>query len=210
MCGRYSLILDVISEKMQQMVDICNEEAEEDMQIILDETGEVQPGGTAPVLYYSSNGVRAASMKWGMEKFGKLIINARVEDLCNRAMFRPLLQGNRCALPACSYFEWRDSDHQKHQIASANSETFYLVGLHRMCDDGKRHFVVITREAVGGHAKIHKRMPVVLMSRSEARDWVSGRITPEELTGIAVPELSIEAVGSEQLTMDFFTQFELD
>ena len=123
-------------------------------------------------------------------------------------MFRNLVDKNRCVLPAAGYYEWRDGDHLKHLILPSASEGFYLAGLYKMDDAGQLRFVVLTRSAYGEHARIHARMPLVLTSAKQVRQWLCGALSLETLEGFAADDLSIQPLGPEQLSMDFGDQSE--
>ena len=77
----------------------------------------------------------------------------------------------------------------------------YLAGLYQIDENGKRHFVVLTRDATPRHARIHHRMPVVLFTREDARSWLRGAISPEELSSSMQDLLTIQPVGPEQLSL---------
>lgn len=205
MCGRYTLVVGFLSEKMAALIEMCNSEADPDERVLLRENGEIFPSDNAPVLLVERGGVRPASMRWGFaKKGGGLMINARSEDARARATFKRLVDDGRCVMPAYGYFEWRDSDHMRYLIRS--EDAFYLAGLYRMEDDGRRHFVVLTRDSVDAHARIHSRMPLTIASREDARRWLSGAMTLEELRSRPPSELQIEPASPEQLSIDFSAQ----
>ena len=100
----------------------------------------------------------ARPMRWGFEKpQGGLVINARVETIGERPMFRALAQKQRCAMPASGYYEWRRSDRQKYTVALASAGRFYLAGLWRVGVEGPE-FVVLTQPPVEAIVPVHNRM----------------------------------------------------
>lgn len=203
MCGRYLLSVAYSTEKLRNFVEICNKFADPSEQIPFVDFLQIHPNDCAPVLMALNCHTQAASMRWGFpKKGGGLVINARSEDAEARPMFRSLLAQNRCAVPASGYYEWRDGDHQMHLIASKGGEGIYLAGLYQMDEHGKRRFVVLTRSAFGAHAKIHGRMPLVLSSVDEAKQWIHGTLALEALSAHEPDSLSIQPVGAEQLQMD--------
>lgn len=204
MCGRYALFCEENNARMNGFIEICNQCAEADERIEPKDSDDVKPGDMVPGLISDSRGVRAAAMRWGFSGLnGGLVINARSEDAAERIMFMNLLENSRCALPAARYFEWRRGDGQKYQVSSTEGESLYLLGLYRTDEAGKRVCVILTREAYGIHAKIHSRMPVAVRSRCDARNWLNGKISLAEIIADTDDGLSVEALGAEQLQIDF-------
>lgn len=204
MCGRYLLKVASSSESLRRFVEIYNKSSDVSARISMDETLEICPGNLAPVLMVANNRLCAVAMRWGFpSKNNRCIINARSESARERKMFCALLDGGRCAIPASGYFEWRDGDHQKYLIDSKSSAGFYLAGLCRRSEQGEVQFVVLTRSAFGPHAKVHSRMPLVLSDAEAAKKWILGDLSLEALAAQKTGELSIHAVGSEQLQMQW-------
>ena len=52
-------------------------------------------------------------MKWGYNTKFNLVINVRMEDCHDKAMFKPFLNKNRCIAMALGYYEW-DSKKNPH------------------------------------------------------------------------------------------------
>ena len=111
MCGRYTLT----NER-----DLVRElDAALDPQVTTDEWWKprfnVAPTQRAPVVTLR-DGVRVAEMmRWGLLPFWSarpgtkppLMINARVESIDDKAVFRDALARKRCLVPADGFFEWR-------------------------------------------------------------------------------------------------------
>lgn len=158
---------------------------------------DVCPGMQAPAIVEAEASPAARLMRWGFERpSGGLVINARVETMAERDMFRGLAQKQRCALPASKYYEWRRGDRQKFDIALPGR--FFLAGLWRVGGDGAE-FVVLTQPPVPAIEPIHDRMPVLLPDADAMRRWLGGDIPLFD--GNAA--LNIHAVGPEQLAMRF-------
>lgn len=197
-------MVGILKDDMRRMIEICNCNAQNDDQIRPGDDGEISPSENAPALLVAGGNVTARSMKWGFpNKDGKLIINARAEDLENRVTFRRLVREKRCVLPACGYYEWRRPDHLKYCIRMSDETAFYLAGLYRIDDNGKMRFVVLTRNAYGAHARLHHRMPVTLLTREEARGWLNGSLSVADLLAHEMESFQIEPMDYEQLSMDF-------
>lgn len=160
---------------------------------------DLRPGDEAPALCASGDGMRLDRMRWGFAlPDGRRIINARVETMEQKPMFRNLAKEQRCALPATRYYEWRRSDRQRFRIALESTRLFYLAGLYRIGTEG-REFVVLTQPPTPRLARIHNRMPVLLGSRHVLEGWFSGDapLFDDE------DRLRIDADGPEQLQMLF-------
>ena len=204
MCNKYTLIVGIHDKKSQLLVDICNVNASADQQIDLNHLSGILPDDNAPALMMRNHQAAAVSMRWGFSaNNGKLIINARSETVRERAMFKGLVDYQRCALPASGYYEWRDGDNLRHLIQRSDGQDFYLAGLYRSDERGQLHFVILTRAAYGPHAKIHSRMPCLLHSRQEARQWIAGILPVESLCISRADPLKIEVQGLDQLMMEF-------
>ncbi len=115
---------------------------------------------------------RVAECRWGFDhpKSAAPIINARIETLAERPMFKDLLSAHRCLIPADGFYEWKGRQPYYFQLAgrgeASRSRTtpplFAFAGLWR--DD---RCVIITRAADANMQGIHHRMPVIL----EPADW---------------------------------------
>jgi putative SOS response-associated peptidase YedK len=180
MCGRYTLT--------------SHEQIAEDLQASLDESVaadpwwkprfNVAPTQPAPVVTRNRGGARAIEMmRWGLvphwaEPGGKkppLMINARVESLMAKQMFREALAARRCLVPMDGFFEWVRSG-----AAPAGGKPvprpFYFhprghtlcafAGLWARARDAGGHelhsFTIVTTRASELVRPIHDRMPIVL------------------------------------------------
>ena len=173
MCGRYYIAIEDdelqdIMREVQQKVDA--------VKLAAVKTGEIFPTNIVPIL--TPNG--AALMKWGFSRFdGKgQIINARSETLLEKPMFKkPLLDGQRCLVPASNYFEWQAQPAGKkikHTIYNPSEPVIYMQGLYRTEKESDLPaFVVLTKEADSNLRIIHERMPVILDSVN-AKSWLIG------------------------------------
>lgn len=203
MCGKYVLMVGFLTDEMGKIIEICNDRSKNGEQIQITDKGEIRPNDWAPALLVDNHRAVARMMRWGFERpDGGLVINARSEDVKQRPMFRSLVDRQRCVLPALGYYEWRDADHLRHLIRRHGGEPFYLAGLNRRDAQGNLRFVVLTRAAFGDHAQIHTRMPCLLFSKEEARQWINGTMPPEAFSQQFPDQLEIEAQGAEQLRMD--------
>lgn len=181
MCGRYYIAIEEkelqdIMREVQQKVDAYAAKMAEV------KTGEIFPTNIVPVI--TPNG--AALMKWGFKKFdgSGQIINARSETLLEKPMFRkPLLEGQRCLVPASNYFEWQtppEGKKIKHAIFNPAAPVIYMAGLYRLEKESDLPvFTIITMDAAPNLVAIHNRMPVI-PPKEQAFAWLRGSGLPEQ------------------------------
>jgi putative SOS response-associated peptidase YedK len=182
MCGRYYIAIEEkelqdIMREVQQKVDAAK--------LAEVKTGEIFPTNIVPIL--TPNG--AALMKWGFKRFdGKgQIINARSETLLEKPMFRkPLLEGQRCLVPASNYFEWQaqpTGKKIKHTIYNQSAPVIYMEGLYRIEKESDLPaFVIITKGADPNLSIIHDRMPAILDSVN-SKSWLLGDLSHFHVNG---------------------------
>ena len=183
MCGRYTLTShEDIIEDLQASLDVA---------VTADPWWKprfnVAPTQPAPVVTLGA-GARAGErvielMRWGLvphwvEPGGKkppLMINARVESLTAKQMFRDALARKRCLVPMDGFFEW-----VRARGADTPPRPFYFhppgqARGHRLCafaglwarsrdaaGDELHSFTIITTRANPLVHEIHDRMPIVL------------------------------------------------
>jgi putative SOS response-associated peptidase YedK len=179
MCGRYTLTShDEIAEDLQASLDVS---------VTADPWWKprfnVAPTQPAPVVTLH-HGARAIElMRWGLvphwaEPGGKkppLMINARVESLTAKQMFREALARKRCLVPADGFFEWASGrghapgGKQPPRPFYFHPRTHALIafaGLWARSRDAAGNelhsFTIITTRANDLVRPIHDRMPIVL------------------------------------------------
>jgi putative SOS response-associated peptidase YedK len=79
----------------------------------------IAPGQMVPVIIANSPR-RIVRMRWGLiphwakdEKTAYKMINARVETLAQRPVFRDLRSHHRCLVPASGFYEWQGEGRDK-------------------------------------------------------------------------------------------------
>lgn len=137
--------------------------------------------------------------RWRNER-STLVINARIEGVTERPMFRHLLSAQRCIIPLSGYYEWASVAETIEQMGSPKRKVpFYIsplatdslltaAGLWQNTDDGER-VVMLTTEATESVRHIHDRMPV-LLDESAADDWLHDPTVPP-LETLAVPSCAL-------------------
>ena len=151
----------------------------------------VAPTQDAPVVTLRE-GVRTLEMmRWGLVPFwagrdGKrppLMINARIESIEQKSMFRDALRRKRCLVPADGFFEWKKQGKQKTPmyIHPGAHQFFAFAGLwaRAKTEAGELHsFTIVTGPPNELVSPIHDRMPVVL-DRSVWSAWLDPALDPE-------------------------------
>lgn len=191
MCGRYFMDADDVREYAAD-IDSLNRDPSGGVDIC--------PGMEAPALVSEGGETAIRAMRWGFEKptSSGLVINARVETIAEKPMFRALAQDQRCAMPASRYYEWRASDRQKYEISLSDSRRFWLAGLWRVGMGGAQ-FVVLTQPPVDAIVPVHNRMPLLLPDADAMKRWLAG----ETRLFANSAALHVAAEGPEQLAMRF-------
>ena len=190
MCGRYTLTR--------------HDDLVQDLQAALGESthGEwwkprfnVAPTQPAPVVVLRDGARMIEMMRWGLvphwaDKSGArppLMINARVEGLQSKPVFRDALARKRCLVPADGFFEWkRDASAPKSKprpmyIHPSPRHTVAFAGLwaRSRIDGGEAlSFTIITGPPNDLVKQIHDRMPMVLDASSYAA-WLDPSLDAE-------------------------------
>jgi putative SOS response-associated peptidase YedK len=187
MCGRYTVT------RQEGLI--------EEMEAVLDPNVEknqwwkprfnVAPTQDAPVVTLR-DGVRTIEMmRWGLIPFWAaknnakppLMINARIESVQSKSMFRDALERKRCLVPADGFYEWKKLGKVKQPmyIHPGAHRFFAFAGLwaRAKTEAGELHsFTIITGPPNDLVAPIHDRMPVVL-DRSVWSAWLDPSLDGE-------------------------------
>jgi len=179
MCGRYTLTRqEVVVDEMEAALGTAAQSEWWKPRF------NVAPTQPAPVVTLR-DGVRTIEMmRWGLVPFwaaGKdkkapLMINARIESVDTKPVFRDALARRRCLVPADGFFEWK-RDGKKAQpryFHPRSGRLFAFAGLwaRARTDDGDQlSFTIVTGPANDLVAPVHDRMPIVL-SRATYAAWL--------------------------------------
>jgi putative SOS response-associated peptidase YedK len=103
------------------------------------------------------------------------VINARIETLNEKPLFKNLLHNYRCLIPATGYFEWKQEGKRKvpYYISPKNDGIFSVAGLYRQSSQYPE-VVIITTDAVYSLQTIHTRMPVIVPKELES-NYLAGK-----------------------------------
>ncbi len=170
MCGRYSLQVEL--ETLLDAYGIA------ETSFSWEPAQEIFPTNQVPVVI-KREPKRMGLLPWGfpLSNTKKPVINARIETLQQKPLFKkPFLQ-NRCLLPANGFFEWKQEESQriKYFINTVNMELFSMAGLYQAFKTSDNNLdwrvVIITASSRGRISEIHPRMPLLVSSSWEDK-WL--------------------------------------
>jgi len=100
---------------------------------------------------------------WKQDKPPSFSINARLEDISRKPMWRDPIRRARCLVPAEGWYEWQQtpSGKQPHYVTRRDRRPFCFAGLYAHWRD-TLSCAILTTQALGPIAEVHERMPVVL------------------------------------------------
>lgn len=190
MCGRYSLLMDEASLKLQKLIRQAQVSGGKAIK-----TGEIFPTNLAPVLKAKDGELVGEACVWGFPNFARkgVIINARSETAAQKPLFRKSLLERRCAVPTTGFYEWsQDEAHQKYLFRVPQSSVLYLAGIYN-CFEGEERYVILTTQANSSMAAIHHRMPVIL-DPDNLTGWLEDPGFALEILARPMPQLVKTAV----------------
>jgi len=194
MCGRFALSAPV--DAIRQHFKLREE-------VALPPRYNIAPTQQVAVVRADGSGNNElVMMRWGLVPFwaedsriGARLINARAETLDEKPSFKVPFRTKRCLIPADGFYEWQAIPGQKGKqpyfIRLRDGEIFAFAGLWSSWTDhvsGKvvESCTVITTEPNALVAKIHNRMPVILVPE-EYGQWLDRHCKPEVLLKLCTP-----------------------
>jgi putative SOS response-associated peptidase YedK len=183
MCGRYTLHAE--AEELMKRFGIRQ------LKIPVVQRYNIAPSQVVPVLSFEQGqkepGYVLDAHRWGFEAGPRassrgpgLIINARMETLLERPMFKNLFLKNRCIIPANAFYEWDKINPKKgssrpYAIKAKGGELVGFAGLWRPFTgegDIQKCCVIITVPANDKVSTFHDRMPAILSPETE-KIWLN-------------------------------------
>lgn len=136
----------------------------------------IAPTQLAPVIALNDGVAQVKDLRWGLipswakdAKIGARAINARVETVEEKPMFRAAFRSRRCLVPASGYFEWRVEvdGKQPYFIHAPDRSAVLFAGLWEPwrspgAEDWTRSFTIITGAPGKVSGDIHDRQPVIV------------------------------------------------
>lgn len=134
------------------------------------------PTQLASVVLCRHAGIEVATLSWGLlphwaqaRGLQRSTINARVETVATKPVFRAAFEARRCLVPMSGYYEWtvNDVDGKKDPWYISADDQLWAAGLWEgpsplLAGDNQGTFTVITGQSSGVSADVHDRMPLFL------------------------------------------------
>lgn len=171
MCGRYTYKLS-----WREVVELYRLTAPKVPPSNFEPNYNVAPTQIRPIVRPIDGGRELIMAKWGLIPFfskdGKssyTTINARAETVRTSGMYKQSFAKRRCLIPTSGWYEWKhEGEHKLPHFIRPKAEGFAFAGLwdRWVPKDGGNpveSFTIITTEAHPSIAKLHDRMPRVLL-----------------------------------------------
>ncbi len=191
MCGRFT--------RTTAVMDVAKSFETAKTNVVLAPSYNISPSQRIVAVRQASDERVVFTPIWGFtaewnRSGASMVINARVESVREKPLFRDLVKSQRCVIPVSGYYEWVSEISTLELLGYPKGKVpFYVTlgtaqvdhtallsvaGLWRT-DNGVDRAVLLTTEAVGALEHIHHRMPVLLtasdipqwLSREEDVDW---------------------------------------
>ena len=135
------------------------------------------------VIYKNDNNIYIDNLFWSFSYFNKqnnitqFVINARIETIVSKYLFKESFIKRKCLIISNGYFEWKkiDNTKQPYFISIPKNVLMFFGGLWRqeIKNNVKTNVVcIITKEANKDLSKIHSRMPLI-MSHNEGLEFLN-------------------------------------
>jgi putative SOS response-associated peptidase YedK len=196
MCGRYGFSVKNAKDVYERF-DTYNELADYQPRY------NIAPGQQNPVITkHSPNQI--SRMVWGLiphwaqdDSFKYKTINARVEGIESKSMFKKPFRTQRCIVPATGFYEPDKIHYTKppfpwHYFQLKDGALFAFAGLYDVWKDPTTEkeihsYTIITTQPNSLVGTVHDRMPVIL-HREDEEAWLNPDITePEHLLPLLKP-----------------------
>lgn len=170
----------------------------------------IAPSRSVPVLQRLDGQLRLETAHWGLvpgwqktwEGAKHKPINARVETVAEKPMFREAFKRGRVVLPASGYYEWKPTagTKQPFYLHPADGSALFFAGLLESWGEGENQRLsttIITGPAEGAAAAVHDRMPVCLTYPKGVELWTGEADDPDDLLALLADEAAAVAATLE-------------
>jgi putative SOS response-associated peptidase YedK len=122
------------------------------------------------------------------------MINARAETVATSPAFGPSFAKRRCLVPADGWYEWiRDGKKRRaFYMTPADGSPLAFAGLWSMWGNEVLTCTIVTTAALGGLARVHDRMPLILPP-DRWPSWLAGGGDPIEALR-PLPPAALDAI----------------
>ena len=143
----------------------------------------ISPSNLINVIYKNNNNIYIDNLFWSFSYFNKqnnisqFVINARIETIVSKYLFKESFIKRKCLIISNGYFEWKkiDNTKQPYFISIPKNELMFFGGIWRqeIKNNVKTNVVcIITKDANNNLSKIHSRMPLI-MSHNEGLEFLN-------------------------------------
>ena len=143
----------------------------------------ISPSNIVNIIYENNHKLLIDTFIWSYSFFSKqnnvtqFVINARIETINDKYLFKESFTKRKCLIIANGYYEWKNINNQKqpYLISIPRNELLFFGGIWReeIRDNKKMNVVcIITKEANENLSSIHNRMPLI-MSHNEGLDFLN-------------------------------------
>lgn len=176
MCGRFAFQGDQWPELTSDLE-----------QPVIQPNYNVCPQDETPVIHFESESLTITSMQWGLrpswsKESTMEPINARVETIDSKPMFREAYRQRRCLIPANGWYEWKTTPRGKIPFyhSGRNQDVLLIAGIYEHWGNKNQTlntFTILTQKATSEIEHIHTRMPV-LIDEENANAWLEDAQLP--------------------------------
>lgn len=194
MCGRYGFIPNKDVAERYGLAE----------SIHWDASYNIAPGTINPVVTLEDDVKKIRLMKWGLvpswwkkdpTRVGFSNINARIEDIENKPVYRGPFKNKRCLVPASFFFEWALTPDPKVKepfvFRLKDRDFFSLAGVFDVWKDVEGEelytYSIVTTQPNDLVGQVHARMPVILKKEDEDEWADNSRFDPAMLKEISRP-----------------------
>ncbi len=180
MCGRFTLTVDDI-ETVAAEFGVASEELP-----AIQARFNIAPTDEHVIVRMRREDRELLPARWGLVRSGAKDrkqaargINARVESVETRPLYREAFRKRRCVVPADGYYEWTGTkeNRQPFWFHRPHGELLAFAGLYEWRrptpESWEATFTILTCPPNALAARIHDRMPVIL-PRERIDDWLFG------------------------------------
>ena len=143
----------------------------------------ISPSNLINVIYKNNNNIYIDNLFWSFSYYNKqnnitqFVINARIETIVSKYLFKESFIKRKCLIISNGYFEWKkiDNTKQPYFISIPRNELMFFGGIWRqeIKNNVKTNVVcIITKDANEDLSKIHSRMPLI-MSHNEGLEFLN-------------------------------------
>jgi putative SOS response-associated peptidase YedK len=142
----------------------------------------ISPQDNVNCIWVENNIHKITPMKWGFRPSWSKTntiepINARLDSISEKPIFRDSFEKRRCLIPATGWYEWKTTPSGKipfyHRLV--DNQLMLFAGIFddwNDSNDSKRSFCILTTDSHQSISHIHLRMPLIV-PHSSIDEWLN-------------------------------------